>query len=120
MKFYIGRAPTIVFPLNYNLSLYSAQLFISHRKGDAYVTTECPAYLTSYNPKNGNINNNSLKDELDDIEREATPAIYDSIDHLNRRHDIPSAPNPMNIGIGNSDTDDNTADDTTGSTIMTS
>ena len=84
-----------------------------YRKGDAYVTTECPAYLSAYKPKIDYTDDGGLDDNT--IEQDMTPAIYDSIDHLNRPQPRP----PVNLingitGSGNSDTED-----TTGSSIMT-
>ena len=76
-----------------------------YRKGDAYVTTECPAYLTSYN-HNPHIDH-------DHIERQPTPGIYDSIDNLSGRGISPRVTNPLTVNA-NSDTDDTTG----GSTSM--
>ena len=68
--------------------------------------------MSTYNPK-------SDQTEIE-IEHEATPAIYDSIDHLNRRNYVPdhtmtvSTIYTTNGGAGSYDTDD-----TTGSSTMT-
>ena len=59
------------------------------RKGDAYVTTECPAYLSAYMPKE--------QEEMmeDTISRSSPPAIYDSIDLVNGRSVNMGPPPPL-------------------------
>ena len=63
--------------------------FNRQKQGEVYVTTECPAYLASYQPK----------PDIIDTVRDPTPGIYDSIDtNLNGRGlrppPIPSTPPP--------------------------
>ncbi|XP_019851636.1 PREDICTED: hemicentin-1-like [Amphimedon queenslandica] len=67
-------------------------------KGDAYVTTECPAYLSAYTPKD--VEDMDMV-HIDENGRERSPpAIYDSIDLVNGRSVTmsvaPPPPPPLN------------------------